>query len=95
MICSSRSRDKFVKEGLSGSAAKYKATYLYVYLADKIKLAQANVRRDPGNELHQYYLNNLKRNKAILLKEKNEDKVNYILDKLYSDLNYEFDLGGK
>ena len=95
MICSPRSQEKFVKEGLSWSCAKYKATYLYVYLADKIKLAQANVRSDPGNALHQYYLSNLKRSKAILLNEKNEDKVNYILDKLYSDINYEFDLGGK
>ena len=95
MICSSRSQEKFVKEGLSWSAAKYKATYLYVYLADKIKLAQANVRRDPGNELHQYYLSNLKRSKTILLNEKNEDKVNIILDKLYKDIHHEFNLGGK
>ena len=56
MICSSRSQEKFVKEGLSWSSAKYKATYLYVYLADKIKLAQANVRRDPYNEYFQYIL---------------------------------------
>jgi len=95
MICSSRSQEKFVKEGLSWSAAKYKATYLYVYLADKIKLAQANVRRDPGNELHQWYLDNLKRSKTILLNEKNEDKVNIILDKLYKDIHHEFNLGGK
>ena len=95
MICSPKSQEKFVKEGLSWSCAKYKATYLYVYLADKIKLAQANVRRDPYNEYFQYILNNLKRSKTILLNEKNEDKVNYILDKLYSDINYEFDLGGK
>ena len=54
MICSSKSQEKFVKEGLSWSCAKYKATYLYVYLADKIKLAQANVRRDPYNEYFQY-----------------------------------------
>ena len=94
MICSPRSQEKFVKEGLSWSAAKYKATYLYVYLADKIKLAQANVRRDPGNELHQWYLDNLKRSKTILLNEKNEDKVNSILDKLYKDIHHEFNLGG-
>ena len=95
MICSSKSQEKFVKEGLSWSCAKYKATYLYVYLADKIKLAQANVRRDPYNEYFQYILNNLKRSKTILLNEKNEDKVNIILDKLYKDIHHEFDLGGK
>lgn len=92
MICSSRSQKKFVKEGLDYSTAKYKATYLYVYLADAINKFQMRVKRDPYNEINLELLDNLKRNKTILLKEKNRDKVNYILDKLYSDLHYRFKL---
>lgn len=94
MICSSRSRDKFVKEGLSWTTAKYKATYLYVYLADKIKITKAKIRRNP-NEIDEWILDNLERNKTILFNEKNEKKVNTILDKLYKDLNHVFNLGGK
>ena len=45
MICSPRSQEKFVKEGLRPITAKYKATYLYVYLADEIKKVQARLRR--------------------------------------------------
>ena len=93
MICSSKSQMKFVKEGLDYSTAKYKATYLYVYLADAINKVASRARRDPYNEIHQDTLANLKRNKAILLNEKNSDKVNYILDKLYRDLHYKFKLG--
>ena len=41
MICSTRSRDKFVKEGLDYSTAKYKATYAFYYLPNEIaKVAQ-------------------------------------------------------
>ena len=94
MICSTRSRDKFVAEGLDYSTAKYKATYLYVYLADAINRANSRLRRDPGNEIHEECLANLKKSKTILLNEKNADKINYILDKLYADIYHEFNLGG-
>ena len=90
MICSSRSQEKFVKEGLSWSTAKYKATYLYVYLADEIKKVRTRLRNDPYNELFQDQLNLLQKNKQILLDEKNEIEVNKILDKLYSNLYYGF-----
>tara|TARA_Y100001972_G_C7553217_1_gene278064 strand:+ start:429 stop:716 length:288 start_codon:yes stop_codon:yes gene_type:complete len=90
MICSTRSRDKFVKEGLSPITAKYKATYLYCYLADEIRKIQSRLNKDPYNELNQEYLQILKKNKQTLLEEKNEDKVNAILDKLYSNLYYGF-----
>ena len=56
MICSVRSRDKFVKEGLSPNAAAYKATYLYVYLAETIGKIKGRLRRDPYNEIHQDHL---------------------------------------
>ena len=95
MICSSQSQLKFVKEGLSYSAAKYKATYAYYYLSNEINKVAARLRRDPFNESHQDTLANLKRSKEILLKEKNENKVNIILDKLYTDIHHVFNLGGK
>ena len=90
MICSPRSQEKFIKEGLSPITAKYKATYLYCYLADEIKKIQSRLNKDPYNELNQEYLQILKKNKQILLDEKNEIEVNNILDKLYSNLYYGF-----
>ena len=94
MICSSRSRDKFVKEGLDYSTAKYKATYAYYYLPNEINKVAQRLRRDPYNEIHQECLANLKRSKTILLNAKTAGQCNYIMDKLYSDINYEFKLGG-
>ena len=94
MICSSRSRDKFVKEGLDYSTAKYKATYAYYYLPNEINKVTQRVRRDPYNEIHQECLANLKRSKTILLNAKTAGQSNYIMDKLYKDINYEFNLGG-
>ena len=94
MICSSGSRDKFVKEGLDYTTAKYKATYLYVYLANEIKKARARLSRDPHNEIHQNIFANLKKSKQVLLTAKTADKCNYIMDKLYGDINYRFNLGG-
>ena len=88
MICSTRSRDKFVKEGLSYSCAAYKATYLYVYLGDAIRKERTRLRYDPHNELTQERLQLLQDNKQKLLDEKNEDNVNKMLDKLYKDLYY-------
>tara|TARA_R100000081_G_C4816541_1_gene175558 strand:- start:2484 stop:2771 length:288 start_codon:yes stop_codon:yes gene_type:complete len=90
MICSTKSRDKFIKEGLSPTTAKYKATYLYCYLADEIAKIKARLRKDPYNELNQDFLNILLNNKKTLLEEKDENKVNIILDKLYSNLYYGF-----
>ena len=94
MICSSRSRDKFVKEGLDYSTAKYKATWAYYYLPNEINKITQRVRRDPYNEIHQECLANLKRNKAILLKAKTAGQCNYIIDKLFKDIHYRFNLGG-
>ena len=67
MICSVRSRDKFVKEGLSHDAAAYKATYLYVYLAETIGKIKSRLRRDPYNEIHQDHLAMVQRNKDLSL----------------------------
>jgi hypothetical protein len=94
MICSSRSRDKFVKEGLDYSTAKYKATYAYYYLPNEISKVAQRVRRDPYNEIHQECLANLKNSKTVLLNAKTAGQCNYIMDKLYKDINHEFDLGG-
>ena len=94
MICSSRSRDKFVKEGLDYSTAKYKATYVYYYLPNEIHKVAQRLRRDAGNEIHQEVLANLKRSKTILLNAKTASQCNYIMDKLYKNINYEFSLGG-
>lgn len=95
MICSSRSYEKFIKEGLSPNAAKWKATYAFVYLGDAIKKQRSRLSRDPGNEIYEDWLNMLMRNKAILLGANTDDKVHYICDKLCGDLFYTFNLGGK
>lgn len=95
MICSTVSRDKFVKEGLDYSTAKYKATYAYYYLPNEINKVAQRVRRDPGNEIHQECLANLKRSKSILLNAKTAEQCNVIMDKLYKDINHVFNLGGK
>ena len=94
MICSSGSRDKFVKEGLDHSTAKYKATYAYYYLPNEINKVAQRVRRDPYNEIHHECLANLKRSKTILLNAKTAEQCNVIMDKLYKDINHEFNLGG-
>lgn len=94
MICSSRSRDKFVKEGLDYSTAKYKATYAYVYLADEIKKVRSRLARDPYNEIHDATLRNLQRSKTILLNADTAEHCNVTMDKLYKDINHEFHLGG-
>jgi transcriptional/translational regulatory protein YebC/TACO1 len=88
MICSTRSYEKCLKEGLRPMTAKYKATYLYVYLADEIKKVQARLRRDPANELTQEHLKLLQRNKKVLSDEKDDTKVCKLLDCLYEDLYY-------
>ena len=95
MICSTVSRDKFVKEGLDYSTAKYKATYAYYYLPNEINKVAQRVKRDPYNEIHQECLANLKKSKTILLNAKTAVQCNNIKDKLYKDINHEFNLGGK
>ena len=88
MICSTRSYEKCLREGLRPMTAKYKATYLYVYLSDEIKKIQSRLRRDPWNELNQDLLKLLQKNKKVLSEEKNDEKVCKMLDCLYSDLYY-------
>ena len=95
MICSVRSYEKCLKEGLSPNAAAYKATYLYVYLAETIGKIKGRLRRDPYNEIHQDHLAMVQRNKDLLLAAKTDEKVNYICNKLIGDHFYNFDLGGK
>ena len=94
MICSVRSYEKCLKEGLSPNSAAYKATYLYVYLAETIGKIKGRLRRDPYNEIHQEHLAMVQRNKDILLAAKTDEKVHYICDKLIRDHFHNFNLGG-
>ncbi len=91
MICSSRSHEKFMKQGLSWSCAKYKATYAYVYLADKIRDTRSKIHRNP-NEIDQWILNVLLTNKEFLLNAKTDNMVDYICHHLCGDLLHEFEI---
>ena len=91
MICSPSTQEKFVKQGLSYNHAKYKATYLYCYLADEINKLRSRLRNDPYNELNQCYLKQLLNNKNRLLNAKTNEAVDFVCDKLAQELSYGFE----